>query len=258
MKKLASYLLCLSSLILARNNVHAQSMLVGLKGGISIPNLTSGGSANNPLNTGYSSILGADGGIFGQYGISHVFSLELSLEYSKQGGQKNGNQALPVPAELAGMFPAGQVPPYLWATVDVQADLDYLLVPLLAKFTFEFSPSSPLSWYVDAGPFVGFVLSAKTITSGTSNIYEDQANTMPLLSGPISLASNTDIKSQLHTANFGIEGNIGIDYALGRSAVFFEVGGNYGFIPIQKSSANGQNNTGAAVARIGYAYKLGK
>jgi Outer membrane protein beta-barrel domain len=258
MKKSAIYLLSLFALIVLEQKVQAQTLLVGLKGGISIPNLTSGGSDNNPLNTGYSSILGADGAIFGQYGISDVFSLELSAEYSKQGGKKNGNQALPVPAEFAGLFPPGEVPPYLWATIDAQANLDYLLVPLLAKFTFAFSHSSPLSWHVDAGPFVGFVLSAKIVTTGTSNVYEDQAHTMPLLSAPISLASNTDIKSQLHTANFGVEGNIGLDYALGRSAVFVEVGGNYGFIPIQKSSANGQNNTGAAVARLGFSYQLGQ
>jgi hypothetical protein len=36
--------------------------------------------------------------------------------------------------------------------------------------------------------------------------------------------------------------------------VFIEGGGNYGFLTIQKDSANGKNNTGAGVVNLGYAY----
>jgi hypothetical protein len=258
MKKYQNHFLFFSVLFIMVHSASAQSISLGLKGGISIPNLTSGGSVNNPLNTGYKSTLGADAAIYGEYGITPVFSLELSVEYSRQGGQKNGDQAVPTPTEVADQYPPGQAPPYLWATFNGKANLDYLLVPILAKFTFKLSDQSQFKWYVDAGPFVGFLLSAKTVTSGTSNIYADQAQTEPLLPGPIPLDATTDIKSQLHSANLGIEGNIGLSYGFGRAGVFIEGGGNYGFIPIQKDATNGQNHTGAATARIGFSYSLDK
>jgi hypothetical protein len=258
MQKSPFFTLCLLFFLFGLEVCSAQSWDIGIKGGISIPNLTSGGSVNNPLNTGYKSILGADGAVFAQYGVTKVFSLELSVEYSKQGGQKNGNQALPTPEEVSSQYPPGSAPPYLWATFDGKANLDYLLIPVLGKFTFKLASKSPLKWYVDAGPFVGFILSAKTVTSGTSNVYLDQGQTQPLLPGPIPLDATTDIKSQLHSANFGIEGNLGLAYCMDRYSIFVEGGGNYGFVPIQKDASNGQNHTGAAVARIGFSYSLDK
>ena len=69
---------------------------IGIKGGISIPNLTTGGSDHNPLNTGYSSSFGPDFAVFYECLISKKFSLLTQLEYSAQGGKKDGFQAFPV------------------------------------------------------------------------------------------------------------------------------------------------------------------
>jgi hypothetical protein len=80
---------------------------------------------------------------------------------------------------------------------------------------------------------------------------------MPLLPGPTSFDATMDVKDSLHSANFGVEANIGIEYSLGQSRIFLEAGGNYGFINIQKNKDDGQNNTGAATIRIGYAYSFG-
>lgn len=83
-------------------------------GGISIPNLTAGGT-QTPLNTGYSSRQGAEFGVFAEFEVSKQFSIQPVVEYSSQGGKKSGLQALTVPSELIPMFPVGQVPPYLYA-----------------------------------------------------------------------------------------------------------------------------------------------
>ena len=238
--------------------LQAQGFRFGAKAGISVPNLTSGGSSNNPLSTGYKSILGPDFALFGEYAFSKLFSLQLSAEYSAQGGGKNGNQAVPVPAEIASQYPPGQVPPYVWASFDARAEINYLMFPLLAKFNFNLAQAGRLKWYVDAGPFVAFLLSAKTISSGNSNIYLDQGNTQPVLSGPISLNSSMSIKDQLHAANTGIEGDLGLSYDIGKIRTFLEAGGNYGFIIIQKDKSNGQNNTGAATVRAGVSLRVGK
>ncbi len=239
--------------------VHAQ-WEIGARGGLSIPNLTAGGSQTNPLNTGYSSRLGPDFGVSGEYHFSTLFSLEGRAEYSSQGGKKKGMQALPTPDAIVQYFQSQNIPPptYLYANFKSEAKLNYLLIPILAKFGWRLGAASPWRFYAEAGPYLGFLLSAKQVTSGNSTMYADAAAMQPVPGGPQSFDKTTDIKSQLHTTNFGVEGNIGLSYAAGKkNRIFVEAGGNYGFLNIQKGSAIGKNNTGAAVATIGYSRLFG-
>jgi len=231
----------------------AQNFTLGVSGGISIPNLTAGGSQENPLNTGYKSRLGPDASIFGEYQVSSKFSLEMRAEYSSQGGKKSGMQAFPTPPAMAAMFPDGQAPQYLYANFKSEAKLNYLLVPVLGKFGWNLH-NSPIRIYVDAGPFAGFLLSAHQVTSGSSIIYADQKGTQQLSPGPQSFDANNDIKDQLNTFNFGVSGNLGVAYKFNSSKIFIEGGGNYGFLNIQKGTANGKNNTGAGTLSLGYGY----
>jgi hypothetical protein len=245
----ASFLYCFSA--------RAQNTALGFRGGISIPNLTSGGSDQNPLNTGYSSRLGPEFSVFAEFKISELFSIEPMIEYSSQGGKKSGLQAFPFPEELASMFPPGQAPTYLYANFNSEAKLNYLMIPILAKFGHQFK-QSPWKIYADVGPFVGFLLSAKQVTTGESEIYVDPGGTQAFPVGTQSFDNTQDIKDQLNSTNFGVEGNIGLNYAFGQNNVFFEIGGNYGFLNIQKGTANGVNNTGAATIVLGYSHWLGK
>src|SRR5258708_7904911 len=237
--------------------VEAQHFALGVRGGISIPNLTAGGNNQNPLNTGYGSRVGPDAGLFAEFKFSDLFSLQPMVEYSSQGGKKNGLQAFPTPDEIAAMYPPGQSPTYLYANFHSEAKLNYLMIPLLAKFGWNFK-NAPLRIYVDAGPFVGFLLSAKQVTSGNSPFYTDPAGQQALPGGSHSFDNSQNIKDQLHTTNMGIEGNVGLNYRFGVNNIFIEGGGNYGFLNIQKGSQNGKNNTGAATAIIGYSYWFGK
>lgn len=234
----------------------AQKITLGVRGGISIPNLSAGGSMNNPLNTGYSSRLGPDVAAFLKCRISNNFSLEPMLEYSAQGGKKDGLQALPTPPELAPFFQPNPAPPYLYANFNSVAKMNYLLVPLLARFDWPLAKKSPFSFYAAAGPFAGILLNAKQVTSGSSLFYLDEAGTQPLTQEPNSFDNTTDIKNDLHKGNFGLCANIGFSYSFGYNAIFVEAGGNYGFSNIQKGTANGKNQTGAAVIGIGYSYSL--
>lgn len=240
--------------------VNAQEVALGLRGGISIPNLSAGSGNENPLNTGYSSRSGPDAGIFAEFTFSKLFSLEPMIEYSSQGGKKDGLQAFPTPASIAAAYPAGYAPTYLYANYNSTAKLNYLMLPVLAKFGFTFG-SSPFRVYIGAGPFLGYLLSAKQVTSGTSDFYTDPAGTMPFETqqGPLpaqSFNNTQDIKDQLHKFDIGIEGNIGLAYKLKKSYIFIEGGGNYGFLNIQQGTANGKNDTGAGTAFIGYAFLL--
>lgn len=255
MKKSTVYLLFTSFLVLSLN-VNAQNFALGVKGGMSIPNLTAGSGNQNPINTGYSSRLGPDFGIFAEYKFSKLFSVQPMVEYSSQGGKKNGMQAFTTPAELAPVFPEGEVPQYLYANYKSEAKLNYLLIPVLAKFGWNFN-QSPLRVYADAGPFVGFLLNAKQVTSGNSAFYIDPAG-QPLAGGQHSFDNTENVKNNLHTTNVGIECNLGLSYRIGVNNIFIEGGGNFGFLNIQKDAANGKNNTGAATIVIGYSYWFGK
>jgi hypothetical protein len=144
--------ICFSSIFLfSRDCLHAGNFCC-VKGGISIPNLRPSGSSN-PLNSGYTSGLGPDVAIFGEYGFSDLFSIEVLLEYSAQGGNKNGKQALPV-----GNGPTGPI--YYWTNFDANAKMDYLMVPVITKFGFNLGIA--VSVYADAGPFSGFCCQRKT------------------------------------------------------------------------------------------------
>jgi hypothetical protein len=257
MKTFSLFLLLFS--VLLCESANAQNFTFGARAGISIPNLTAGGSQKNPLNTGYSSRLGPDFAVFGEYKISSLFSIEPMIEYSSQGGKKDGFQAMTVPAAMIPLFPSGQVPPYLYADYKSEAKLNYLMVPVLAKFGWQLSRHPyGLRVYVDAGPFAGFLLSAKQVTSGSSLIYADAQMQQPLTPGPQSFDSTINIKDQLNTFNFGVSGNLGFAYHFNKSNVFIEGGGNYGFLNIQKGTANGKNQTGAATAALGYGCTFGK
>lgn len=243
--------------LLAANKSQAQNFSLGIRGGISVPNLTAGGSESNPLNTGYKSRLGPDAAIFGEFGISKSnFSLVAMLEYSSQGGKKKGMQAFTVPDEMKPMFPPGQVPEYLYADFQSTAKMNYLMLPVLAKFDWNLSRNTPISFYADAGPFVSYLLNAKQVTAGSSFIYLAPDAQQPIMPSKQSFDATNDIKDQLHKFNAGVSGNVGLAWNFSGSRIFIEGGGNYGFLNIQKGTANGKNHTGAGTVDIGYSRKF--
>lgn len=247
----------LLALIILYADARAQDVAIGFRGGISIPNLTAGSGNKNPLNTGYSSRLGADAAVFAALRFSNVFSLRPMVEYSSQGGKKNGLQALVTPDELKAMFPDGQAPQYLYANYNSEAKLDYIILPVLAEFRKPIKGSC-FAIYVNAGPFAGLLISAHQVTSGQSPFFTDAAGQQALPGGSQSFNSNVNVRNSLHRANAGIEGNAGLNCMLGNSTFFIEGGGNYGFFNIQKNAVDGKNETGAATATIGYSYLFGK
>ncbi|MBS1779910.1 MAG: PorT family protein [Bacteroidetes bacterium] len=256
MKKTTQTLLVVA-LLFAGVQADAQSFTIGVKGGLSIPNLTAGSTDKTPMNTGYKSRLGPEAALFAEYKVSKLFSVEGVVQYSSQGGKKDGMQALKTPAEIKSMYSNGDAPQYLYANYKSEAKLNYVMVAALAKVGWDLG-KSPLRLYIGVGPFVGFLVSAKQETSGRSAIYLDEAGQQALPGGTLSFDHTEDIKSDLHAVNFGVEGSLGLSYRIGRNNIFVEGGGNYGFLNIQKYSENGNNTIGAGTAVIGYSYRLGK
>lgn len=253
--KTSPFISGVASLLFSLGAYAQQVTTAGIRAGLSIPNLTAGRGNRNPLNTGYSSRLGPNVGLFAELQFSALFSLQPAVEYSSQGGKKDGLQALPTPAQVAAMYPPGQAPAYLYADYNSEAKLNYLMFPVLAKFQWSLTGTA-LYAYVAAGPYVGLLLSAHQVTRGQSPLYTDPAGEQPLPGGPRSFNDIQNVKNDLHTFNLGFEGNLGLGLRFKRSRFFLEAGGNYGFLNIQKNTADGKNQTGAAVISMGYGYML--
>jgi hypothetical protein len=275
-------------------NAHAQRLDVGVKGGLTIPNLTSGGT-NTPLSEDYSSIMTIGGGAFADFKITNTFSLQAGLEYSRQGGQKDGVQALPAASIYAGAATAnpqfGAMQEYLpadyiYADFKSKARFNYLMLPVQAKFGWNLSPQSPFRFYVSAGVFGSFLLSADRVSEGTFppfyaddrkgalsawamanypalGMMPEQAQQMIL--GGINQFANAqqkvddtqDVTDDIRRGNFGFIGAVGLSYQVSpKSKIFVEAGGNYGLLKLQKEDLHGQNRIGAASVMLGYSFSL--
>ena len=295
---LLSGVLALFSVTLA---VAQGNVSIGVRGGATIPGFT--GGQGDPVSEGYSTALRMGAGIFAEFKISELFSIQPMLEYSQQGAKRNGMQAMVATAsdpqlygliqsampvlQMVGVGDGATVPEYLYANAKRDAKMDYLMLPVLAKFGWNLGESSPWRVYVDAGPYIGLLLNAKNIVTGDGQVFIDKSGTQALIPSALlqipdpsvqplvaglqkasdGMFGNQDIKDQLNKLNWGLEGNVGLQYKINpRNKVFIEVGGNYGLMNIQKSTGtdangkkeylNGKNNIGAATAMIGYAYTL--
>ena len=226
---------------------------LGLKVGISIPNLKSSG--NNPVSKGWSSRQGPYTGVIAEMQIAKRFYLQAELNYSSQGGKKNGVQAIPTSSFSAYFPPNTTIPPYVYADYYSEVKLNYMELPVLLKI--EFQIGHKISLFINGGPYAGYLLAAKNITSGLSNIYSDENMTRPLLPQPASFDQSTDIQSDLKKFNFGVQAGIGLSLNLPNGyKLLLTGGGNYGFSDIQKDKTNGQNNTGAATVALAYLVKI--
>ncbi|MFA3781612.1 porin family protein [Melioribacteraceae bacterium 4301-Me] len=242
----------LALFILFQTQAYSQAIMLGVKGGISIPELKGGGT---PQSEGYSSRLAPNFGAFINYLLNTYFSLQAEVLFSGQGGKRNGMQAI-------SNIPNLPVPPNtnLYANFDNETILNYLEIPVMVKYLISGS-NTGASAYIDAGPYFGILLNAKTQTSGNSKIYLDQAGTMPIsFNGypipPQSFDNETNITSDIKTLNVGITGGIGITLNTTAGEFDIDLRGVYGFIPIQSDKTNGSNNTGALYLTIGYGFKI--
>ena len=253
-KKLILTVISLISYIFIIQHCYAQSNLrLGIKAGIDIPNLKASG--DDPVSKGWSSRLGPYAGIVAELQLNNRFSLQSELNYSSQGGKKNGTQAIPTSLFEENIPPGTPVPPYVYASYKSEAELNYIELPVLLKINFPLSEMS--SFFVDVGPYAGYLINAKDVTTGSSNIYFDENLTQPLLPEPVSFDQSRDLKDDLKKFNFGIQGGLGLRVSLSdRSRLLLTGGGNYGLTHIQKDKANGSNITGAATITLGYLINL--
>jgi hypothetical protein len=237
----------------------AGTVTFGAHAGSSIPNLRDNGG--NELSEGWSSRVAPYFGAYADVTVTPTFSVQAEVNYAAQGGKKDGLQ--PIITDTSQL----PVPPGtpLYARFKNVAKLDYIEIPVLAKFHF----GAARRLFVDLGPYVGILISAKTVTSGTSSIYldarGDQVLTLPdgppyfgAEVPPQDFGATTDGKADLHTFSWGIQGGAGVSQALGPGTASLEVRGGVGLANIQKDTAtNGKNSTGNLVVALGYSLPMG-
>ncbi len=222
----------------------AGPLYVGVHGGTSIPSLRDNGG--NALSSGFSTRVAPYFGAWLDDQIAPGFSVQVELDYAAQGGKRNGVQ--PLENDVPGLLvPAGTT---LYASFKNTAKLNYLEVPVLAKFHF----GTAHQFFAAIGPYAGYLLSAKTETSGQSPIYLDAARTQEVAPTQ-DFGATTDNRSDLHLWNFGMQAGVGFAQEVAHGFVTLDLRGGLGLTNIQKdTAANGKNSTGNLVIALGYSF----
>ena len=234
----------------------AAEVVVGAHGGISIPNLR--GSETDLYSRGFTSRQGPYFGLTADIGLAPGFSLAVDLNFTSQGGLRTGMQ--PITMELPAGLP---IPPgtILYADFRNETVLDYIEVPVLARYTF----GKKVRFFVGAGPYVGFLVRAVALTEGTSAIYLDESGTMPVIIPPATepaefdLTAETDVKESLETVNLGLAGGGGMSLPLGPGDLVLEARFQLGLTTLQKNpETDGHTQTGAIIVSLGYVLPLAR
>jgi hypothetical protein len=251
-----SMLLLLAGLLSAAGAGIAGDVHLGAHGGISIPNLR--GGSDNLFSKGFASRQGPYFGLTADFEMARRLSLDIDLNYTSQGGLRRGLQ--PITMELPPGLP---IPPgtILYADFRNETILDYIEVPVLARYTF----GDKVRFFLDAGPYVGFLVRAKAVTEGASAIYLDEAGMMPVIIPPATdpaeydFGAETDVKDSLETMNFGVAGGCGAIFPLGAGDIVLEARFQLGLRTIQqRPETDGATQTGAVVISVGYRLPLAR
>jgi hypothetical protein len=233
----------------------AGPLTVGLNAGSSIPNLRDNGG--NDVSKGWSSRLAPFFGLSADLAMTPAFSLEMDVNYAAQGGKRNGMQPLPFSSpELDALL---QGTPYegatLYSDLKTTAKLDYVEIPVLAKYHFGLAKR----FFVGAGPYVGLLLAAKTDASGPGAIYvAGGAQELPNPGGWSPIDVRYDNKPDLRDWNWGIQGGAGYQQPYGPGLLGLTIRGGLGLMNLQRDTAvNGKSSTGVLVIALGYSARLG-
>ena len=261
---------------------------IGGKVGYSIGRIAD--NSDNIYTEDFESTDGIDFGATVEFGISELFSIQGEILYTQRGGKRNGLQPIPTDnlesalaengltlealnqlVQLQGRGPVTNADP-LYADFNNTSELEYIEIPILAKFGW----GTDWRFYVEGGPYVGFLIGANQITSGDSQFFLDSNGNTPLgvpnpfynpedpAFGPPfiplpeqSFDATTDVKDDLNSTNFGIHAGAGLIRKFNdKHQVYLGFRGSYGFQSLQKNEEFGESKIGALVFSLGYAYTL--
>jgi hypothetical protein len=243
-------LLGLAGLVVATGTAFAGDVRFGVHGGISIPNLR--GKETDIFSRNFTSRQGPFFGLSADFALTEGFSLAVDLNFTSQGGKRAGMQPITMDLPEGLPIPPGTI---LYADFHNETILDYLEVPVLARYTF----GRKVRGFLEAGPYAGYLVRAKALTTGTSALYLDEAGTMPIIIPPatdplvVDLGAETNVKDSLVKLNAGVAGGAGLEIPLGPGDLVLEARFQLGLMTIQKyPDTDGQTQTGAVLVSLGY------
>ncbi len=242
MKRIINSTLASAVLLLLSVASYAQknTFTVGARGGVNISKLCCG---SMELNEDYKFGEGPSFGLTAAYGVSKHFSIAAELDWTTQGGKKNGMQAVN----------PGSNGSVLYADFDNKTVLNYLELPIMARVTF----GDKFKYYINAGPYIGYLLSARNVTAGSSMLYSDKAGSHVEYASIQSFESDKKATDQFTTINYGLTGGVGAGYMFAKHGLWLD--GRYvmGIPNVRKNTAiNGENSTGSIMVGIMYTYNL--
>lgn len=178
---------------------NAQSPLsFGLKGGFNIANLA-GGEFEADARFGFSA------GAMVDISLPAVpFGIETGIYYTQKGGESSEEG------------------------FSSYVDLDYIEVPVLAKF--RLGPPGPITPHLVVGPYVGFNINAEAGESG--------------FDGSVAV----DISDEINSTEIGGAIGVGIDFNLGVTKLNARAQYGYGFTDIFKDAVDGDGGKNAALS----------
>lgn len=197
---------------------------LGLEGG---PNLSTIFMKSALFNVNPKPAIYGSGGFIFQFNFKNFLSLKTGVSYQRKGYQLK---------DL--LFVDGSTGNMIYENGKLSTRLDYLTFPVLVKASF----GKKVSFFVNAGPYVGYLLQKTDRTKINGSTTTDQ----------------TDLStSGLNRWDFGVAGGIGIAIPIRTFWVISVEARNYsGLMDITKPSTT-EWLTNTTDLRVGVAYKLG-
>lgn len=242
--------------ICAQSAPGAHRWSAGVRSGITVPNLQAADEDAGTIDAGYKSILRLFAGAEVAYRHNASWETVLQVNFSGQGGQKNGNQKLKTAGfeELFPQPPGSSLPPFLYTRFDNRVLINYIEAPLMARFYF--LRRSRLEVSAQAGLYAGYLIYARNNTVGTYKLYLDPEYTRLFFANDVIFDNSQNILDQLNRWNYGLQGGGRINYLLGPHwSLDLSGGGSYGLKRLQNDEKFGNNKTGALVFTVGTTYR---
>lgn len=159
--------------------------------------------STNNYNADYRS--GFNAGVAGEYYFSDSWGFKAKVLYDQK-GWANGTYN------------------YNFKTMITDYNLGYITVPLLADWHF----GRTKNWYLNFGPYVGFLLSAKTAVG------------------------SQDVKDFFNTTDAGLDVGVGVKFPVAQNAKFFiELNGQGGIADVAKGNSGSTIRNTVSALNIG-------
>lgn len=189
--------ICLGIFLMSIKASNAQ-VGIGVKGGLNLSKLSMKEDADSGVKNDFS--MGGAYGLIFNFKVNDVFSLQPELLYSTQGSAMS--------ASLLGLeFKLKQI-------------LNYIQVPVLGKLSFG---SENVRFFINAGPYVGYMLSAKVKAEALGQENEEKVD-----------FSDPDVKESANRLDVGVAAGLGIAFKVGPGDIFVEGRYNLGLMDINK------------------------